>query len=41
VAAGEERRQDLLNDRLLADDGAPKLAAQPRGETFRLCDRDG
>ena len=36
VAAGEERDQDLLDDRLLADDRAAQLVPQPRREALRL-----
>ena len=36
VAAGEERREDFLDHRLLADDRAAELVAQPSGEALRL-----
>ena len=36
VAAGEERGEDFLDDRLLADDRAAQLVPQPRREALRL-----
>ena len=36
VAAGEERDEDFLDDRLLADDRAAELVAQTRREALRL-----
>ena len=40
VAAGEERGEDFLDDRLLADDRAPELVAQTRREALRLVERE-
>jgi hypothetical protein len=36
VAAGEERREDFLDDRVLADDRAPQFVAEPRCEALCL-----
>jgi len=40
VTAGEEGREDFLHDRVLPDDRAPKLIAEPRGQTLRVFERE-